>query len=250
MMNILITGGCGWTAEGIIHTLHQHGHRITVFDLPDIAPNPLVAPMIAKVVSGDIARFDDIVAAMQGYDAIVHLAVATGEDDYSCTDIPFATNVKGTYNLFEAIRLANPAVRVILTGSAPVHLTDLNGDYPTSAGDDHLYDLTKTLQEFIAEDFCHTYQMNVITLRLGHIVDGRGEVDPQGRPLADLQYCRGGWVCRYDVAGAVNHALRFDQPGYHRFDIIGAIQARDRFDIVRTETELGFRCLVDFKDYS
>jgi nucleoside-diphosphate-sugar epimerase len=34
-MNILITGGCGWTAEAIIHTLHQHGHRITVFDLPD-----------------------------------------------------------------------------------------------------------------------------------------------------------------------------------------------------------------------
>ncbi|MCI0711120.1 MAG: hypothetical protein L0154_13265 [Chloroflexi bacterium] len=40
-------------------------------------------------------------------------------------------------------------------------------DLPTSPDGDHLYDLTKRLQEQIGKDYAATFGMNVITLRAG-----------------------------------------------------------------------------------
>jgi nucleoside-diphosphate-sugar epimerase len=245
-MKVAVTGACGWTANPILEALVEAGHQIIAFDLPGVACPPNVAQLVDEIRRGDVADFQQVRRALEGTQAAIHLAVTTDQGAYRAPDIPFAVNVKGAYNLFESARRQNLA-RVVLVSSAPVHLPlsaeerlDPVTDWKSSAGSDHLYDLCKRLQEEIAKDFCATFGMTAIVLRAGHVVNGRLGVDRRGRPLRTLQYCRGGWVCRYDLARVSVKALEATLTGYNAYHVIGSERARKPFDIERTERELGF----------
>ena len=54
---------------------------------------------------------------------------------------------------------------------------------------------------------------------------------------------------RCQASGPFLDALRLEETGYHAYHVIGSRAARDRFDIDRTERELGFRCEVEFAEY-
>src|SRR6266851_3865290 len=252
-MRVLITGAFGWTATAIIETLKQAGYEIITLDLPSVVCPQKAKQMSSRVVLGDVAKYETVNEAARFADVIIHLAVAVGNKDYLRPDVPFTTNVKGTYNIFEAARL-NRISKVILMSSAAIHIScsekvTSDSGWRSSEGDDHLYDLTKRLQETIAQDFCETHQMTAIVLRAGHIVDGREYLDPKGRPLDNLDYARGGWVCRYDLANACLKAIEYPETGYQVFHIIGSKRARDYFDVKRAEEELKFRVVAQFEQY-
>ncbi|KAB2862383.1 MAG: NAD(P)-dependent oxidoreductase [Anaerolineae bacterium] len=254
-MKILVTGVFGWTAISIVEALKQRGHSIVGLDLPSADPLPQIESLLDAIYLGSVADFEVVSRAICGCDAVVHLAVAVGEGDYATAQIPFETNVKGTYHIFEEARRLNHIHKIVLMSSAPVHriqagkIINANTDFLTSADDDHLYDLTKCLQEHIAHDFCNTFGLNAVVLRAGHIVDGRRGIDPLNRPLADLNYLRGGWVCRYDLANAVVKALDYPKAAYDAFHVIGGSLGRTHFDIERTERELGYSCAIDFAEF-
>lgn len=252
-MRILVTGAFGWTAVSIIETLNHAGHEITAFDLPSVVCPDSVTQASRYVLFGDVADYNTVNDAVRSTDIIVHLAVAVGRDDYLRPDVPFVTNVKGTYNIFEAARM-NQVQKVVLMSSAPVHLSfveklNAESDWRSSNDDDHLYDLTKHLQEVIAQDFCETYSMNAVVLRAGHIVDGRKNKDSHGKSLEDIEYARGGWVCRYDLAGACLKAVEIAKTGFNMYYVIGAKRANEYFDVERTEKELELKFTARFEQY-
>lgn len=252
-MRVLITGAFGWTATAIIETLNRVGHEIIAFDLPSVLCPQNIKQISNHVVPGDIADYQSVNEAARSADVIVHLAVAVGKKDYSSPDVPFATNVKGTYNVFEAAR-ANRIGKVVMMSSAAIHLpfsekTNDAAAWRSSNDADHLYDLTKRLQEAVAQDFCETYPMTAIVLRSGHIVDGIINIDPNGKSLAALDYARGGWVCRYDLANACLKAIEYTGTDYRVFHIIGSKRARDYFGVERAEKELKFNVAVQFEQY-
>ena len=80
--------------------------------------------------------------------------------------------------------------------------------------------------------------MHCVALRAGHIVDGRRQIDPSGRPLAELDHCRGGWVCRGDLARAVVGAVEADAAGYSAYHVVGARMGSERFGTDRAESAL------------
>lgn len=252
-MKILITGACGWTAQAIIQTLYEAGHELIGFDLPSTRPEKTIENYLSDIRYGDIADYQQVVQAVSGIDAILHLAVAIGEGDYDSPLVPFDVNVRGTANLFEAARKAG-VNHAVLMSSAAIHLEqekmiDAVKDCPSSNGGDFLYDMSKCLQENIGKHYAQTFDMIVITLRAGHIVDGRKGVDPKGRSLSDLNYARGGWICRYDLAQAVVKAFEYQHSGYDAFHIIGAKQAQQYLDTSRTESVLDFKAEIVFEDY-
>jgi len=245
-MRVLITGACGWTARAIVAAVVAAGHDAYGFDLsPTCAAD--TRGLLSHLACGTIVDEEIVDAVVRDVEAIIHLAVAVGEDAYRSARLPFDVNVRGTYNVFDAARRHGIAT-VVLMSEAAVHLPpdgrqlDARHDWRSSPDADHLYDVTKRLQEDIARDFCATYGMTAVVLRASHIVDGRAQVDATGRPLSELTYCRGGWVCRYDLAAACVRALDLRVPGYSAFHVIGATVARERFDIERTERELGVVC--------
>lgn len=251
-MRILLTGVSGRTAEPIVHTLSAAGHQLVGFDR--LPPSPAIQALLQHFIQGDIGHSDEIVSAAAGCEAILHLAVAVGDNDYTQPEIPFATNVKGAYNIFEAARRSKSG-RVLLTSSAPVHLThtnpvlDAQRPLPVSTGEDHLYDLTKRLQEEIGRSYSETFGLATIVLRLGHIVNGAQQTTLDGQPLTQLNYCRGGWVDRTDVAQACLQALTAPVKGYHALHIIGAYQAYEQYNIGRTEEILNMHFQHRFKNY-
>ena len=253
-MRVLITGACGWTGEAIVAAVAAAGHEVTGIDLPGTLCSASTRHRLCALSYGTVADFRTVNAAIAAADAVVHLAVAVGVGAYASADEPFAVNVLGTYNVFEAARQQGLRTIVMLS-SAAVHLPpigrrrDAHGDWQSSPEGDHLYDLTKRLQEEIAKDFCDTHGMTAVVLRVGHIVDARAGLDPKGRPLHEVQYCRGGWTCRYDVAAACVRALSLGRLGYAAFHVIGSRSAVEHFDIERTEHELGLNWTARFDEY-
>lgn len=254
-MKILITGACGWTAQAIIQTLYEAGHELIGFDLPSTRPEKTIENYLSDIRYGDIADYQQVAKAItSSIDAILHLAVAIGEGDYDSPVVPFDVNVRGTANLFEAARKAG-VNRAVLMSSAAIHLeqekmVDAVKNCPASDGGDFLYDMSKCLQENIGKHYAHTFGMTVITLRAGHIVDGRKGVDPKDRSLSDLNYASGGWICRYDLAQAVVKAFAYEHSGYDAFHIIGAKQAQQFLDTTRAKAVLGFKADITFEDYT
>lgn len=250
-MRVLVTGAFGWTAQPILVALHESGHEITALDSAAECPDE-VTRLATRVVCEDIRDNAGLSRAARGADAAVHLAVAIGEEPHESAELAFAVNVLGTYNLFEAAR-KHKLQRVVLISEAPVHIAAdqpaIVPDWRSSAGNDHLYDLTKRLQEEIAKDYAETYGIRVVTLRIGHVVDGRASVDRRGINLKELSYCRGGWVCRFDVAAAVTAALNLPGSGYEMYYVVGSWQARERYEIERTEAALGVTLVERFKAY-
>jgi uronate dehydrogenase len=247
--SILITGAAGWTARPILERLRAAGHRLIGLDIdgrPDYADG---LPWIRADV-GDLAAVE---GACQGdIAAVAHLVVAVGQGDYGKPDIPFRSNVLGTYNVLEGARRAR-IQRIVLLSSAAVHLPPPSIKNPyawrSSGVADHLYDLTKRLQEEIGRDFSETFNSDVVVLRAGHIVDSVEGRDRRGRRLDEVTYGRGGWVCRHDVARAVERALLAPLLGFHVFNIVGSATTRERFDVDSAERQLGFSIDERFENY-
>ena len=245
-MNILIVGGLGRTAEPIIDLLYEANHSISLFDVSTSDSHSFHKNI--KVIHGDICKYGEINKAVRGIDIVIHLAVNVFDTKNDA--LSFQTNVFGTYNILRCA-LDNGVKKVMTASSAPVHtlVKTHQADYICSAGEDFSYDLTKNIQELMAQKFSQTYAMNNLILRLGHIVNGRNYTDLEGRPLSDLLYCRGGWVCKYDVAKAFCNAVETDFTGYHLINVIGSYQAADRFDLSSCKKLINFECGERFLEY-
>ena len=252
-VKILIFGGLGKTAETIIELLDKRKHSITAFDISN--NNQYSHNKDIKVIHGDICNREAVKNALSGIDIVLHLAVNISAPHDN--ELSFRTNVFGTYNILNCA-LLNKVSKILIASSAPVHNTnnlvkltgtDTDVDYICSSGEDFPYDLTKYLQETTAKHFTRTFSMNCLVLRLGHIVDGKRQTTLSGVPLSELTYCKGGWVCRYDVARAFAEAVETDFTGYHVINIIGSYQAADMFDLSTTKELLSFECEEKFLDY-
>jgi UDP-glucose 4-epimerase len=121
---LLMTGANGFIGAWTLRRLLERGHAVTVLDLD--APRALVRRLSAGALQsvlwrcGDVARREDVVAAVAGCDAVVHLA---GVLTPLCRQDPVQgalINLVGTLHVFEATRLTT-ARRVVYASSAGVY---------------------------------------------------------------------------------------------------------------------------------
>jgi nucleoside-diphosphate-sugar epimerase len=107
-MKILITGGTGRIGANLAKQLLAKGHEIRSFVYPGDASRARKLDAYAGVetVVGDLRNFEDVQAAVQGVEAIYHLAAAFGGpfDNRQYLEI----NGMGTINLLEAVRTECP----------------------------------------------------------------------------------------------------------------------------------------------
>lgn len=237
-------GGTEWLGTALSKVVGRQ-HAVRVFDLqpaPDSGDDTGIAGSIT----------DREAAAVAGQDAVIHAAVADWRPGmYEVGDPqPFDVNVWGTYNLLDAARQEG-IKRIILIAAAETHV-----DHPPGAHIDHdkpytgvpdIYDLTKRLQEEMARWFVESYGLDIVALRLGTIVDvksGRkrhGGLEGWHRTMNNHS-----WIDRYDVGEACIRTLEKDHRGWNVFHLIGAPQAKQTFDIERTESCLGIQFTTEF----
>lgn len=244
-MRFFVTGAAGKLGKAICSKLIEKGYSVTGFDL---IQSDLKQELYSHV-SGDIKNKSQILASVKNCDCIIHSAVYKGNYNENLREA-LDINMLGTVNIYECAHELNVS-KVILLSSAPVD-KQIPIDNPivwkSDSGNDHLYDLTKRLQEEIARDYFETFKLKTIILRLGHIVNGKANTDLEGNSLTDLKYCLGGWVDIQDVSEAVLFAAQYDKSFFEIFNIIGSELKQDPFDVKQTIFKLGWNPVYRFKE--
>jgi dTDP-L-rhamnose 4-epimerase len=126
-MRVLITGGAGFIGSHLTDLLLGCGHGVRVLDNltaqvhGPLCGRPAYLSSEAELIVGDVRNRDIVQRALQGVDAVVHLAAAVGVGQ-SMYDIGSYVEVNelGTANLLEALSL-NPVQRLIVASSMSIY---------------------------------------------------------------------------------------------------------------------------------
>ena len=170
---VLITGGCGFVGINLIEHLRANTPDlcIRIFDNESLGQREHVAGLGCEFVHGDILDEGAVKRAVQGSDALVHLAAHTRVVE--STERPrdnLLDNVIGSFNVFMACRDAGvKRVIVASTGGAimgdvepPVH--EMMVPHPISP-----YGASKLAMEGYADAFAGSYGLNVTALRFSNL---------------------------------------------------------------------------------
>jgi sterol-4alpha-carboxylate 3-dehydrogenase (decarboxylating) len=136
----LVIGGNGFLGRHVIEQirLRKDGSSIAVFDIV----KPADAPADVKFYTGDLRKFDDVVAALDGITAVIHTASPPHVNSSNPPrDLYFSINVDGTKNVIEACK-AKGIKKLVVTSSGSVISTgepmvnvDESTPYPAQAID-------------------------------------------------------------------------------------------------------------------
>ncbi len=163
-MKVLVTGGSGFIGTNLSLFLTEEGHEVRVLDLR--SPN-----FKAEYVKGDIRDYETVKRAVEGIEAVVHLAamvsaVEATEKPEEATEI----NVMGTLNLLEASR--RQGVRRFVYASSvavygePLYLPvdERHPNFPVN-----VYGATKLGGEALVNGYSGNYGLSTVSLRFFNV---------------------------------------------------------------------------------
>jgi dTDP-L-rhamnose 4-epimerase len=126
-VNVLVTGGAGFVGCHLIKRLIVSGNSVRVLDsLSEQVHGPSATPPRdfagAEFVHGDVRDADCLASALDGVDAVVHLAAETGvgQSMYE-TERYVDANDRGTACLMQELAQCRRPVRVVLASSRAVY---------------------------------------------------------------------------------------------------------------------------------
>jgi len=113
MPSVLLTGATGLVGTRLLPRLADAG-----FACRALARRDIDAPANVTVVRGDLEDPDSLVAAVEGADAVVHLAALFRTQDEAAI---WRANLDGTRNLVAAVRAGAPDARFVLASTSNVY---------------------------------------------------------------------------------------------------------------------------------
>jgi dTDP-glucose 4,6-dehydratase len=171
---ILITGADGFIGSHLTESLVRRGYRVRAFvyynsfnswGWLDHCEDDVKGQF--EVVSGDIRDPHGVKAAMQGCDAVLHLAALIAIPfSYHSPDTYVDTNVKGTLNVLQAARELG-VKKVVHTSTSEVYGTaqyvPINESHPLQGQSP--YSASKIGADQLAYSFFTSFNLPVVTVR-------------------------------------------------------------------------------------
>ena len=192
-MNILITGGAGFIGTNtVIHFAKDPENKITIVDncsrigVSDNADYLLEQFKNVSLITENVQNVPAYIDVLREADVVIHLAGQTAVTTSIVNPrLDFESNVKGTFELLEAIRTENPDAIVLYSSTNKVygdlehHTITLNKekeqyenlDYPNGiAEDQHLefispYGCSKGAMDSYMEDYARMYGLKTVVFR-------------------------------------------------------------------------------------
>lgn len=178
----------------------------------------------------DLADLPALTDAMQGIDAVVHMAADPAVD--ATWESVLHNNIIATYNVYEAARQAGVTKIIFASTNHVMGMYDRDGMWPIFADQpirpDSLYGVSKAFGEALGRFWYDQHGISVICLRIGWML-----------PEPHDEIARWMWLSPRDCAQIVSHAIDSDIG----FDIVYAISqnATRRWDITKTIEHFGYR---------
>ena len=222
---VLITGAGGRIGSDLADRLGQRYDLRLMYrrTVPEPAPT-------AETATADITDLDALRPAMEGIDAVVHLA---GEPSPTATwDEVLAANIVGVRNVYEAARLARVRRVVFASTNHVMGMYDRDRQWPIYADQpvrpDSLYGVSKAFGESLGRFYADQYGLEVVCLRIGWwLAEPKDEI------------ARWMWLSPRDGAQVVRCAIEADV----RYGVFYAVSANGgrHWDITDTMEILGYR---------
>lgn len=229
-MRVLITGAAGFIGRRLAPYLAPH-HQLVLADL-----HP---PQEEGWIRLDVTRMEEVERACRGVEAVVHLAIASGQEgeveDDAFNSLRYDVNVKGTGNLFEAAircgvrRVVHTSSLMVVWGYGPGEYVGPQAE-PRPVG---TYAITKHLGEVIARDYHQRYGLSTVCFRIAKPVDPE-DAAVRAAPI------RPQWIAFPDLCQAYRRALAAPEIGFEIIHLVGE-SSRRRWDLSRAEAVLGYR---------
>lgn len=118
-MHVLVTGGAGFIGRALCARLHALGHRVTALDDLSQGRADRMASGV-RFIRGDVRDALVVADALEGVDAVVHLAAVLGPARVAAAPVEtWSANVMGSATLLEAC--AARGLRVLLASTSEVY---------------------------------------------------------------------------------------------------------------------------------
>ncbi|MEA1882389.1 MAG: UDP-glucose 4-epimerase GalE [Candidatus Marinimicrobia bacterium] len=119
-MKILVTGGAGYIGSHVVLSLCEKGYEVAVLD--DLSTgNREAVDSRAEFIKGSTLNNDDLETAVNGVDAVVHLAALKAAGESMIDPGKYShNNISGTINLLNAM-MAQDVTKFVFSSTAAVY---------------------------------------------------------------------------------------------------------------------------------
>ena len=179
--NVFVTGATGILGSWLVKKLIGEKANITILKRDHVPKSELeLSGAINKVniVHGNLEDYWTVERALNEYeiDTCFHLAAQAIVQTSNRSPLPtFEANVRGTWNLLEALRNNKLIKRIIIATSDKCYGEQENLPYKEDSSPLlglYPYDASKSCCDLISQSYAHTYKMPIGVARCGNIYGG------------------------------------------------------------------------------
>jgi UDP-glucose 4-epimerase len=172
MTKVLVTGGAGYIGAHVAYELLNEGYSVRIYDDFSNGLHKRVDGKFRDIVEGDILDREKLIQAMQGVDAVIHLAAKKAVEESVKNPLKYyENNVGGTLNLLAAMSVKG-VKKIVFSSSAAVYspndkdaVEETDPTVPLSP-----YGATKLLSEELISSVGNAEKISHISLRYFNVV--------------------------------------------------------------------------------